>query len=211
MVKVNVNQKLGEVSELDLREWMVELILDLHKDMGIKPDKDDCRYIVFRVMQELKRQARFKELSIGFIGTGINGIITGIYDVKKISAQTIITTLIKEAEASLTIRTNMNYERKKNNFEKMMAAAAVYGSPEQKAHIWAIKLMCDKLSKRGVRYQQRKLNGFWGRAALSEGIEINKLVDCSDEEFVKLTDRLFPRVTQYQAEYEERSKTYYKQ
>jgi len=203
MAHIDVNLRFADANPIALKEWFVAELVNLFRDFGTATKADDVTYIASRVITELKQNRRFDKLPVGFLGSGLKGILTGIYDVKKLSTQTILTSLVKEGNAMIPHGQNMNMEITTKDYNRMYASAAKYGDPQAKGSVWAIMLSCSKESKRGLKFLERKLDGFWATAAIHAGLDPEILITSSDEEFAKLKIKLNNPVVMLKRKFED--------
>lgn len=202
MATIDVNQRFAEVNPIALKEWFVAQLVTLFRDFGTATKADEVTYIAGRVLSELKAAKKYDKLPVGFLGSGLKAILTGVYEVKKLSTQTILSTLFKEGNGMLPQGQNMNLEVRDRDYQRLYANAAQYGDPQAKGAVWSIRLSCSKESKRGLRFLERRLNGFWATAAILAGLDPDVLVTSSDEEFALLKQRLSSTVASLKRRYE---------
>lgn len=203
MASIDINQRFGDANPIGLKEWFAQELVNLFRDFGTATKADDVAYIAGRVLTELKTNRRFDKLPIGFIGTGLKGILNGIYDVKKLSVQTILSSLVKEGNSLLPQGQGLDMEVTVKDYNRMYANAAKYGDPQAKGSVWSISLACSKNTSKGLRYLERKLDGFMAAAAIKAGLNPDVLVECSDAEFEQLKRELFPVAASYRSSFEQ--------
>ena len=202
MQRMDVNQRFADANPIALKEWLVAELVGLFRDFGTATKAEEVSYIATRVIAELRQARRFDRLPVGFIGTGLKGILNGVYDVKKLTVQTILSSLVKEGNSLLPQGQNLQAEATPKDYARLYARAAKYGDPQARGSVWAIQLSCSRGSSEWLRFAQRKLNGFWGAAAILAGLDPNVLISATDEEFAQLRARLWSSVVSLQRKFE---------